>query len=72
MTPVVLKARFDGREIKLDEPCQLPPNTPLMVTVLPSPLPDGLWLELAKASLAQACGDAEPGYPLGLVAAAGR
>ena len=35
MPAVTLKAHYDGERILLDEPCDLPPDTPLMVTVLP-------------------------------------
>lgn len=34
MPAVTLKAHYDGERILLDEPFDLPPNTPLMVTVL--------------------------------------
>lgn len=68
MTPVVLKAHFDGREIKLDEPYDLPANARLMVTVLPSPLTKEMWRELSKNGLARAYGDDEPDYPLSMVA----
>lgn len=66
--PVVLKAHFDGREIKLDEPYELPVNARLMVTVLPLAVDDEIWRELAKAGLARAYGDDEPEYPLSMVA----
>lgn len=68
MTPVVLKAHFDGREIKLDEPYALPANAKLMVTVLPAPLSEAMWRELSKSGLARAYGDNEPDYPLSMVA----
>lgn len=68
MSPVVLKAHFDGREIKLDEPYDLPVNAKLMVTVLPTQLNDDMWRELSKNGLARAYGDNEPDYPLSLVA----
>jgi hypothetical protein len=35
MPTVSLKAHYDGTTIRLDEPFDLPPNTRLMVTVLP-------------------------------------
>jgi hypothetical protein len=66
--PVMLKAHFDGREIKLDEPYDLPVNARLMVTVLSSAAADEMWRELAKASLARAYSDEEPDYPLSMVA----
>ena len=66
--PVILKAHFDGREIKLDESYELPVNARLMVTVLPSTAGDEMWRELAKTGLARAYGDDEPDYPLSMVA----
>jgi hypothetical protein len=35
MPTVSLKAHYDGQHIVLDEPFDLAPNSPLMVTVLP-------------------------------------
>lgn len=35
MPPVALQAHFDGEQIVLDEPFDLPPRAPLIVTVLP-------------------------------------
>jgi hypothetical protein len=68
MKPVVLKAHFDGREIKLDEPYDLPVNARLAVTILPAGTEDADWRALSLASLARAYGDDEPDYPLGMVA----
>ena len=36
MPAVTLKAHYDGKRIILDEPFEIPPNSPLMVTVLPA------------------------------------
>lgn len=60
MSATVLKAHYDGERIVLDEPFQLPTNTPLMVTVL---LPDeerSEWASLGAQTLARAYGDDEP------------
>ena len=35
MPAVPLKAHYDGNRILLDEPFEIPPNSPLMVTVFP-------------------------------------
>ena len=35
MPTIALQAHFDGRRIVLDEPFELIPDTPLIVTVLP-------------------------------------
>jgi hypothetical protein len=64
MPTVSLKAHYDGKTIRLDEPFDLPPNTRLMVTVLP-PLMDTDredWSNLSVANLARAYGDDEPEY----------
>ena len=68
MLPVVLKAHFDGREIKLDEPYDLPANARLMVMGLPSVAEEADWRALSLAGLARAYGDNEPEYPLSRVA----
>jgi hypothetical protein len=71
MKPVILRAHFDGREIKLDDPYDLPPQVRLMVTVLPTDISNDLWKELAKTGLGRAYGDGEPEYPLSMVAEPG-
>jgi hypothetical protein len=65
MPSVALKAHFDGGHIVLDEPFDLPPHAPLIVTVLPEPDSerDG-WETLAVESLARAYGPEEPDYSL--------
>ncbi len=69
MPSVTLKAHYDGEHIVLDEPFELPPNTPLAVTVLSpgTPEPDlerDQWAALSAQSLARAFGDDEPEYTL--------
>lgn len=65
MHSVILKAHYDGKQIVLDEPYDLPVNAQLAVTLLSSTpsASDGQWLYLAKAGLAQAYSDDEPDYP---------
>ena len=64
MPAVTLKAHYDGNRILLDEPYQIPANSPLMVTVLP--LGDGPMdadaLAMARHALGRAYGDDEPEY----------
>jgi len=64
MPTVSLKAHYDGKIIRLDEPFDLPPNTRLMVTVLPPATDPNRedWLNLSAANLARAYGDDEPEY----------
>ncbi len=64
MSPINLKAHFDGQSIQLDEPFELAPNTPLLVTVLPSSSSDeqATWNDLGRASLGRAYGSSEPEY----------
>ncbi len=64
MPSVTLKAHYDGQQIQLDEPFDLPCNALLLVTVLP---PEGngdrvAWLAASSAALARAFGDNEPEY----------
>jgi len=66
---VILKAHYDGEHIVLDEPFELPPNTPLAVTVLSPATPEhdgerAEWAALGDQSLARAYGDDEPEYSL--------
>ncbi|MGM0578166.1 MAG: hypothetical protein ACQEXJ_20745 [Myxococcota bacterium] len=64
MPTVSIKAHYDGERIVLDEPFELPPDSPLMVTVLPTPDAEmgEDWAGAAKTALAGAYGDDEPEY----------
>jgi hypothetical protein len=63
MPTVALKAHFDGDHIVLDEPFDLPPHAPLIVTLLPEPDAERAdWEALAAESLARAYGPDEPDY----------
>lgn len=68
MPMITLKAHFDGERIVLDEPFDLPADSPLMVTVLPDgaarPSEDAALASLSAKGLARAYGDAEPDYTL--------
>jgi hypothetical protein len=64
MPSVSLRAHYDGERIQLDEPFDLPPDVPLLVTVLP-PEADGersAWLAASRQALARAFGEDEPEY----------
>jgi hypothetical protein len=53
MPTVTLQAHYDGRHIVLDEPYDLPPNAPLMVTLLGAsvePESEEAWLKAASSS----------------------
>ena len=66
MPSVTLRAHFDGERIRLDEPFDLPPDTPLLVTVLP-PAAHGdraAWIAGGRQALARAYGEDEPEYTL--------
>jgi hypothetical protein len=64
MPAVTLKAHFNGKQIVLDEPFDLPPDSQLMVTVMPKAdsNEDAQWHCLAAAGLARAYGENEPEY----------
>ena len=65
MPIVALKAHFNGDHIVLDEPFDLPPNSPLIVTLLPELDTERAdWEALAGESLARAYGPDEPDYSL--------
>jgi hypothetical protein len=64
MPSVTLKAHFDGRSIRLDEPYEIPPNARLLVTVV-EPVGDTdrePWQALSGEGLARAYSDEEPKY----------
>ncbi|MGI9107332.1 MAG: hypothetical protein ACR2G4_13905 [Pyrinomonadaceae bacterium] len=69
MEKTTLRAHFDGRQILLDEPFELEPNTKLIVTILPESLGEERedWARLSLESLARAYGDDEPEYSLDLI-----
>jgi len=59
-----LRAHFDGKQIVLDEPFELEPNTELIVTVVPRASYEERedWTRLALESLSRAYGYDEPEY----------
>ncbi len=64
MPAPTLKAHYDGERIVLDEPFEIPPNSPLMVTVLPQTeaAVDEDWIQVARKALSSAYGTDEPDY----------
>jgi len=69
MGTVNLRAHFDGKQILLDEPFELEPDTELIVTILPKSLDDERedWTRLALENLERAYGNNEPEYSLDLI-----
>lgn len=69
MESITLHAHFDGKQILLDDPVELEPDTELMVTVLPKSENGERsdWTRLSWESLARAYGEDEPEYPLDLI-----
>jgi hypothetical protein len=70
MKQTILRAHFDGEQIRLDEPFELEPNTPLTVIVgdddtLDSERED--WWLLSSQRLAEAYGKDEPEYSLEMI-----
>ena len=67
MSPVTIRAHFDGQHIRLDEPCQLEPDAQLLIVVLPKQ-PDTEeredWMRLSQQALEQAYAADEPDYSL--------
>lgn len=64
MNTVALKAHFDGKQVCLDEPCHLPPDTKLVVMVVPDSEAAFRedWFALNRQALARAGADDEPDY----------
>lgn len=70
MIPRTIRAHFDGKQIRLDEPCQLAPDTQLLIVVVPSRSSDGEsedWMLLSRQGLESAYGEHEPEYSLGSI-----
>lgn len=68
MDSVSIPAHFDGKQILLDEPCELEPNTRLIVTVLPNHDSEReSWLRLSADRLHQAYSNGEEEYSLDLI-----
>jgi hypothetical protein len=65
---VTFQAHFDGRQILLDEPYELAPNTKLVVSVIQmqSDEPED-WTRFSLANLERAYGNDEPEYSLELI-----
>ncbi len=64
MTTVSLKAHYDGEHIQLDEPFDLAPDAPLLVTVLVAEKDEEreAWIAAGRHALERAYGDDEPEY----------
>jgi hypothetical protein len=64
MPTITLKAHYDGERIVLDEPFDIPPNSPLIITVLPACEPgiEEDWVTAARSALSAAYGPEEPEY----------
>jgi len=68
MQIVTLQAHFDGRQILLDEPYELEPNTKLVVSVIEMQNDEREdWKRLSLANLERAFGNDEPEYSLDLI-----
>ncbi len=68
MQIVNLQAHFDGKQILLDEPYELEPNTKLVVSVIQMPDTEREdWIRLSLANLERAYGEDEPEYSLDLI-----
>jgi hypothetical protein len=62
-----IAAHFDGKQILLDEPVELEPNTQLLVTVLPKDVEREAWLNLSAKGLQGAYSDDEEEYSVELI-----
>ncbi len=70
MNTITLRAHFDGKQVCLDEPFELEPDTKLLITVLPKEQPDGereAWLLLSEKGLETAYAENEVEYSLNLI-----
>jgi len=64
MSPITLKAHYDGEKVQIDEPFDLLPDTPLLITVISPSLEEERldWIRFSKIGLARAYSDDEPEY----------
>ena len=68
MQIVTLQAHFDGKQILLDEPYELAPNTKLVVSVIEIKNEErDDWTRFSLANLERAFGDDEPEYSSDLI-----
>ncbi|HYX31340.1 MAG TPA: hypothetical protein VE863_22585 [Pyrinomonadaceae bacterium] len=68
MDIISIPAHFDGQQIRLDEPCELEPDTRLIVTILPNHDSEReSWLRLSADKLSQANNGDEAEYSLDLI-----
>ncbi|MFO7679542.1 MAG: hypothetical protein R6X34_05775 [Chloroflexota bacterium] len=68
MPTITLRAHYDGKQIKLDEPYNLQPNTSLLITIVPIAQDDRHdWLGLSTQGLGNAYCEDEPNYSLNMI-----
>ncbi len=69
MQTITLDAHFDGKQILLDEPYELEPNTKLVISVIQSQngSREDDWTNFSMANLERAYSDDEPEYSLDLI-----
>ena len=68
MEIVTLQAHFDGKQILLDEPYELAPNTKLVISVIRTKDEEREdFTRFSLANLERAYGDDEPEYSLDLI-----
>ncbi len=68
METITLRAHFDGKQILLNDPYELQPNTNLLVLVITPPdAEQTAWLTLSAQGLNAAYGADEPDYPATLI-----
>ena len=68
MQIVTLQAHFDGKQILLDEPYELKPNTKLVINVIQMRDEERAdWTRFSLENLERAYGEDEPEYSLSLI-----
>jgi len=70
MHTITVRGHFDGKQIQVDEPIELAPGTPLIITVLPQQAEvqdSDFWSLLAQAGLERAYGNDEPEYGAAMI-----
>ncbi len=62
MASVILKAQYDGKHIVLDEPFDLPPNVPFLISIFGQDADQAAWTALGVSCLSRAYSEDEPDY----------
>ena len=68
METITLHGHYDGSQIQIDDPFEMPPNTKVLITIVPNEDAElTAWHHFSTQGLAAAYGNDEPEYALNLI-----